>query len=88
MKSKWLSISRILLILIISICIFHFWSDGSKIRAMMELRRQGIPPDEAFAKVHFICGPLNVTLIILLAIWLINYLIENRKMKKSLINKA
>jgi uncharacterized membrane protein AbrB (regulator of aidB expression) len=59
-------VSRILLLVLAAICVFHFWSDGKNISLMTELQQQGVRAAEISQRVRFLCAPLNIAAIVVL----------------------
>ena len=64
-RSFW-RVSRILFLVFIAICLVHLWLDGRNISLMMKLRQQGLSPAEIHKRIYFLCGPLNVSAIVVL----------------------
>jgi hypothetical protein len=55
-------------LLLISICVFHAWSDGRHGIRMNELQRQGQSLESARDQINWLCSPLNIAAFTVLAV--------------------
>jgi hypothetical protein len=63
------SVKRMCWLLLIVICVFHVWSDGTNATRMNELQRQGQSLASARDQMSWLCAPLNIAaLAVLVAI--------------------
>ena len=53
-------------VVFIAICLVHLWLDGRNINLMMKLLQEGLSTVEIQRRIRFLCGPLNVSAIIVL----------------------
>ena len=68
MKADWTrAVRKGCWLLFVGICVFHVWSDGKNGALMQELKRQGQTLDSAREQIHWLCAPLNIATLSVLA---------------------
>jgi len=84
-KRTFWRVSRILFLVFIVICLVHLWLDWRNTSLMMKLRQEGLSTVEIQRRIHFLCGPLNVSAIMVLIGAGIAGIVErkNRRIEKS-----